>query len=194
MSRAALLARLERERLLTLERRGKARLEAREVAEGVAESVALSRARGAAIVTPQVQRGEREKPYRRMSGLDWLVRRGRLSEAQKAVGERYGACYRQACGEVNIGSTLDVKPGLGMADGLPLTTVVAQAEANLMAAERLARYRRRLHRQPALIAACDRICGEELTPREAAGPEREAYALEGVLRVALDMLGEGRTR
>lgn len=191
MSRAALLARLERERLLTLERRGKARLEARAVADGVAETVALSRARGAAIVTPETGRGERQKPYRRMAGLDWLVRRGRLSEAQRAAGERYGACYRQAS-EVKIGSTLDVKPGLGMAQGAPLSTVIAQAESNLLAAERLARYRRRLHQHAALVTACDKICGEELTPREAAGAEREAYALEGVLRVALDMLGEGR--
>lgn len=194
MSRATLLARLERERLLTLERRGKARLEAWAVAEGVAETVALSRARGAAIVTPEIGRGEREKPYLRMSGLDWLVRRGRLSEAQRATGERYGACYRQAGGEVKIGSTLDVKPGLGTGDGPPLSTVIAQAESNLLAVERLARYRRRLHQHAALVRACDKICGEELTPREAAGAEREAYALEGVLRVALDMLAEGRTR
>lgn len=191
MSRAALLARLERERLLTVERRGKARLAAREVEAGVAETVALSMARGAAIAFPEADGGERRRPYRRMSGLDWLVRRGRLSEAQRATGERYGACYRQVRGEVTIGSTLDVKPGLGLAEGPPLATVIAQAESNLLAAERLARYRRRLHRQAALVAACDQVCGEELTPREAAGAEREAYALEGVLRVALDMLGEG---
>jgi hypothetical protein len=190
MSRAAHLARLERERLLTLERRGKARREAREVAEGIAETVALSRARGAAIAAPEPEAGRRHKPHRRMPGLDWLVRRGRLSEAQKAAGERYGACYRQATGQATIGSTLDVKPGLGMAEGPPLTSVIAQAEANFQAAERLARLRRRLHGEPALIAACDRICGEELTPREAAGAEREAYALEGVLRAALDMLAE----
>lgn len=195
MSRAAQLARLERERLLTLERRGKARLEAQAVAGGVAESVALSRARGAAIVMPAAEPGERQRTYRRLPGLEWLARRGRLSEAQKVAGERYGATYRRARGAGAIGSTLDVKPGLGLGEGPPLATVVAQAEASLMAAERLAAYRRRLRGQPTLIAACDRICGEELTPREAAaGAEREAYALEGVLRVALDMLGEGPRR
>lgn len=83
MSRAAQLARLERERLLTLERRGKARLEAQAVAGGVAESVALSRARGAAIVMPPAEPGERQRTYRRLPGLEWLARRGRLSEAQK---------------------------------------------------------------------------------------------------------------
>lgn len=188
MSRTAYLARLERERLLTAERRGKARLEAREVAEGVEETVALSLARGAAIEAPDGRRGEREKPYRRMTGLDWLARRGVLTDAQKAMGERYGACYRQARGGGSIGSTLDIKPGLGMADGRPLANVVAQAEANLQASQRLARYRRRLHDQAALVAACDMICGEEMTPREATGHDRQAHGLERVLHVALDIL------
>jgi hypothetical protein len=193
MSRAAYLARLERERLLQLERRGKARLEARAVAEGVAETVALSRARGAAIETPEARRGERAKPYRRMTGLEWLARRGRLSEAQRAAGEAYGACYRRARGEAKIGSTLDIKPGLGAAGGAPLTAIIAQAEANLQAAEKLAAYRRRLCGQQALVAACDLVCGEELTPREAAEKERDAYGLERVLGVALDLLAEPST-
>lgn len=188
MSRTAYLARLERERLLALERRGKARQEARAVAEGIAETVALSRARGAAIEAPRSRRGEREKPYRRMTGLEWLVRRGRLSEAQRQVGEAYGACYRRVRGEVKIGSTLDVKPGLGMASGAPLTAVIAQAEANMQAAETLAAYRHRLGGQEALVAACDLVCGEELTPREAVTRDREAYGLESVLGVALDLL------
>ena len=46
MSRAAYLARLERERLVRAEQQGRARRAAREVEEGVAESMALSRARG----------------------------------------------------------------------------------------------------------------------------------------------------
>jgi hypothetical protein len=195
MSRAAYLARLERERLLQLERRGRARLEARAVAEGVAETVALSRARGAAIEAPDARRGERAKPYRRMTGLEWLARRGRLSEAQRAAGEAYGACYRRARGQARIGSTLDVKPGLGAAaGGAPLTAIIAQAEANLQAAEKLAAYRRRLCGQQALVAACDLVCGEELTPREAAAKERDAYGLESVLGVALDLLADAPSR
>ena len=39
MSRAAYLARLERERLIRVERQGRARLEARQVVEGVAETI-----------------------------------------------------------------------------------------------------------------------------------------------------------
>jgi hypothetical protein len=38
------------------------------------------------------------------------------------------------------------------------------------------------------VAACDRICGQELTPREAAGADREAGRLEAVLAIALDLL------
>lgn len=186
MSRAAYLAKLERQRLLGAERRARARAEAQGVAEGVAETVALSIARGSEFETPADAR--RARPYRRQPGLDWLVAKGRLSPAQRAAGERYGACYRRARGEISIASTLDVKPGLSDGVGTPLSTVLAQAEASVQARARLAAYRRRLWDQAALVAACDQICGEELTPREAAAAEREASRLEAVLAVALDIL------
>ncbi|MBP6877505.1 MAG: hypothetical protein KBC34_05760 [Phenylobacterium sp.] len=187
MSRAAYLARLERERLIRVEQQGRARLEARQVAEGVAETVALSQARGAQFEAPPATRGERQRPYRRLAGLDWLLRKGRLTTAQKAAGERYGRCYRMAQGEVAIASTLDIKPG-GAAE-TPLTAVIARAEANARARDALSAYRDTLRGQPSLVAACDMICGEELTPREAAcGGDREIYRLEAVLEVALDML------
>lgn len=186
MSRTAFLARLERERLANLERRGKARLEARAVAEGVAETVTLSQARGAAFDEPQADGGGRSKPYQRLAGLDWLARKGRLNAAQKAAGERYGIFYRQARGEVAIASTLDIKPG--GASETPLTVVVARAEANVRARQTLAAFRERLSRQPALVSACDLICGEELTPREAVAGDKETYRLEAVLEVALDIL------
>ncbi|WP_309644400.1 hypothetical protein [Phenylobacterium sp.] len=188
MSRAAYLARLERERLLTQERRGQARAEAQAVDEGVTETVALSTARGSAFETPQVGPGKRGKPYRRQAGLEWLTGKGRLTAAQRAAGERYGACYRRARGDVSIPSTLDVRPGDSEGGGVPLNEVLATAEANAQAGLRLAAYRRRLRHHAALVAACDRICGEELTPREATKAEREAYQLEAILAVALDML------
>lgn len=190
MSRTAHLARLERERLLAQERRVQARAEARAVAEGVAETVALSVARGVGFESPDAAG---RKPYRRQAGLEWLMGKGRLTSAQRAAGERYGACYRRARGEISIPSTLDVKPGLSAAGGTPLTEVVAMAEASAQARARLAAYRRRLWDQAALVAACDKVCGEELTPREAAAMEREAYQIEAVLAVALDILArEGR--
>lgn len=187
MSRAAYLARLERERLARVEQQGRARLEARQVADGVAETVALSAARGAEFEAPPCVRGERQRPYRRLAGLEWLSRKGRLTSAQKAAGERYGRCYRVALGEAAIASTLDVKPG--GATETPLTAVIARAEANARARDALNAFRETLRRQPSLVAACDMICGEELTPREAVlGGDREIYRLEAVLEVALDML------
>ncbi|MDO8380496.1 hypothetical protein [Phenylobacterium sp.] len=183
MSRTAHLARLERARLLTLEQRGKARAEALAVTAGVAETVALSEARGAAIEAPASPR----KPHRRQAGLDWLVRQGRLNDLQKRAGERYGTYYRRARGGAGIGSSLDIKHG-DNPQGTSLTEVLAQAEARVAAATKLAAYRRRLHQHPVLLAACDLVCGEELTPREAARSDREAGRLEAVLEVALDLL------
>jgi hypothetical protein len=191
MSRAVYLARLERERLAKAEQQGRARLAAREVADGVAETVALSAARGAEFEVPSVARGERQRPYRKMAGLEWLARKGRVSPAQKAAGERYGECYRKALGEVAIASTLDVRPG-GAAE-TPLTAVIARAEANARARDRLAFYRERLRDQVGLVTACDMICGEELTPREVAGDDRGTQRIEAVLEVALDILAAQRT-
>jgi hypothetical protein len=194
MSRTAHLARLERERLSMLERRAKTRTEQRAVAAGVEETVRLSRQRGAKFEAPSQRRGEREAPYRKLTGLDWLTRKGKVSEAQRAAGERYGECWRRARAAVAIGSTLDVQPGGAAAKGTPLIAVIAQAEGRAQAQARLNLLRRRLGGQASLVTACDRICGEELTPREAAQTEREVARLEAVLEVALDLLaaGEGR--
>jgi hypothetical protein len=79
-------ARAMRERLKVLEARARGHAEARAVAEGVAETVSLARSRGAAFEKPAARRGERETPYRRQTGLDWLLRKGRISEGQKAAG------------------------------------------------------------------------------------------------------------
>ena len=51
-----------------------------------------------------------------------------------------------------------------------------------------ATFRAQLLRQRDLVSACDLICGEEKTPREVAGGDREAARLEAVLKVALDIL------
>lgn len=186
-------ARVTRERLLMLERREKAQAEATAVREGVAETVALDRARGAAIQAPPGgRRAARAGAHRRLAGLAWLTRKGRLTEAQRSAGERYGAAYRMASRDRSIPSTLDVKPGISAPGGKPLTALVAQAHAAAQASARLARYRELLREQSDMVAACDLVCGRELTPREAAGGDREAQRLEAVLRVALDILAAGR--
>lgn len=187
MRRAAELARLQRQREMMEARRARIQAEVRSVAEGVAETVALSRARGTAIASPEGR--ERAKPYRRQAGLEWLALKGRLSPAQKSAGERYGALYRRVAGGGRIGSSLEVKPDGGSAGGPPLPQVLARAEASAQAAARLAALRLRLSHHPALVRACDLICGQELTPREACEGEREAGRLEALLGVALDLLG-----
>jgi hypothetical protein len=181
-------ARRERERLLVLESRNQAREEAQAVAAGVAETVGLSRARGAAFEAPRGTRSERDKPYRRQPGLDWLARKGRLTAMQKAAGERYGAYYRRAKAEGSIPSTLDIKPRTSAPSGAPLTAVLAQAEARVQAVARLTLYRELLRQQADLVAACDLVCGEELTPQEAAKDDRGAGRIEAILTVALDIL------
>lgn len=172
-----------RERLALLERREKARADAAEVAAGVAETVALSRNRGAGVEGPASP--ARAGPYRRRPGLDWLATKGRISPEQKRAGERYGALFRRAAREAAMPSTLAVLPGGG---GPGLAEVAAEAERTALARARLAELRGRLGWQRDLVAACDEVCGRELTPREAAGEERAAGRLEAVLAVALDLL------
>jgi hypothetical protein len=62
------------------------------------------------------------------------------------------------------------------------------AEGTASAQAALAQMRARLGGQPDLVQACDLVCGEEKTPREAGGGEREALRVEAVLKVALDLL------
>lgn len=186
-------AREARDRLLRRERQAKAREEALAVADGVAETVALSRARGAAIVVAAAC-GKRLTPYRRQDGLEWLASKGRLSAAAKAAGERYAWAYRRAKLDPSIPSTLDLKPGGGFAGAPPLAEVLAHGEGTELARRKLAEFRARLSRQPDLVAACDLVCGEAKTPREAAGGDRDAARLEAVLKVALDILAAGPAR
>ena len=184
--------RAARDRLLRLERQAKARGEAAAVAAGVAETVALSRARGQAIATPEAG-ASRARPYRRQTGLEWLASRGRIDEAARAAGERYGWAYRRVKLEKAIPSTLDPRVR-GEFVAPAIEEVLAHGERTETARRKLLEFRGRLWRQADLVAACDLICGEEKTPREAADGEREAGRLEAVLKVALDILAAGSAR
>lgn len=192
MGRAYDPARAMRERLKMLEAREKGRAEATAVAEGVAETVALARSRGAAFDKLATRKGERETPYRRQAGLEWLTKKGRISQRQKAAGESYGACWRRAGSMPSIGSTLEIQPSGGLAAGPSLGLVLKQAAGRLRAEEELTAMRARLFVQSDLVNVCDLICGQELTPREVGGGEREAARIEAVLKVALDILAAGR--
>jgi hypothetical protein len=181
-------ARLERAQLFAMERLTAEKAEATAVSEGVAETVALLRARGAAIEASKSGPGRREGPYRRQPGLDWLQRKGRLQALQRTAGERYGACYRRVKDEGAISSSLDIKPRASVVSGPSLTMLMGRAEGMAQASARLEAFRRRLSQQRDLVRACDLICGEELTPREATENDRDAGRLEAVLLVALDLL------
>lgn len=184
-------ARAMRERLKKLEREEALRTEARAVAEGVAETVALSEARGAGFEAPMTRRGERQTPYRRQPGLTWLAGKGRITERQRAVGEAYGALWRRAAEAPSIGSTLDVQPGRSSAAGPSLGHLLRQGAGRRQAEGQLRRLREKLFGQSDLVTACDLVCGQELTPREAGGGDREAARIEAVLKVALDILAFG---
>ena len=188
MGRAYDPARAMRERLKVLEAREQGRAEARAVAEGVAETVALASARGAVFETPAARKGERETPYRRQAGLDWLAGKGRIAARQRQAGEAYGACWRRAGSAPSSGSTLEVMPSGGLAAGPSLEMLLKQAAGRQRAERELAGYRARLFGQSDLVSVCDLICGQELTPREAGGGDREAARIEAVLKVALDIL------
>lgn len=179
---------MARDRLLRLERQAKSGAEAAAVTAGVAETVALSRARGAAIAEVRPRRGRTcVQPYRRQTGLDWLAGKGRIDAAARAAGERYGQAYRRVKLEAAIPSTLSERVRGGFV-APALSEIVAHGEGTEAARRRLDAFRRRLCRQADLVAACDLICGEEKTPREAAGGDRDAARLEAVLKVALDIL------
>jgi len=188
MGRAYDPARAMRERLKILEAREKGRSEARAVAEGVAETVALSQARGAAIEKATARKGEREAPYHRRSGLEWLSAKGKISERQRLAGERYGACYRRAGAGSALGSSLEIAPGRSLPGGPSLGMLLKMAEGRRQAEAELTARRAALFGQGDLVTACDRICGQEMTPREAAGGDRDAARMEAVLGVALDLL------
>jgi hypothetical protein len=193
MGRAYDPARAMRERLKILEAREKGRSEARAVADGVAETVALGRSRGAAFDKPASRKGERETPYRRQAGLEWLLKKGRITDRQKAAGEAYGECFRRAGSEPPMGSTWEVQASGGMAAGMSLALLLKQSAGRLRAEQELAGFRDRLFSQSDLVSVCDRICGEELTPREAGGGDRDAGRIEAVLKVALDILAAARS-
>ena len=187
-------ARAMRERLEALEAREAQRTQARAVADGVAETVALGRARGAVFETLAANtRTGREGPYRRQAGLAWLAGKGRINARQRAAGEAYGALWRRVGDGPALGSSLAAQPGGGVAAGPSLGLLLKLAHGRARAAAELGEMRARLFGQSDLVTVCDLICGQDLTPREAAGGAQvEAARIEAVLKVALDLLAVGR--
>ena len=183
-------ARAMRERLQRLEARETQAAQARAVADGVAETVALGRARGAVFDRLSIGR---EPAYRRQGGLDWLAGKGRISARQQAAGEAYGALWRRVGDGPALGSSWEAQPGGGTAAGPSLGMLLKLARGRARAGVELGEMRARLFGQSDLVCVCDMICGQDLTPREAAGGAQvEAARIEAVLKVALDLLAMGR--
>ncbi|WP_309604332.1 hypothetical protein [Phenylobacterium sp.] len=187
-------ARAMRERLKALEARATQAVQARAVADGVAETVALGRARGTEFDKPAPQpRAGRATPFRRQGGLEWLAGKGRISARQRAAGEAYGALWRRVGEGPALGSSLAAQPGGGVAAGPSLGLLLKLAHGRARAQAELDAMRARLFGQSDLVKVCDLVCGQDLTPREAAGGAQvEAARIEAVLKVALDLLAVGR--
>lgn len=171
---------LERAALIRLERRDRERAEAQAVERGVEETAQLEAVRGHFIEREKSRRGEAAKPYRRKSGLDWLIHKDRITSAQYTAGMKYADDYRKSR-DVSIKSCLGQSFG---GDGL------VQMEAREEAGKRLSAARRAMLGHAGMISLCDAICGEGGRVRDEAEGSGEAAALEAVLKVALDLLAK----
>lgn len=168
-----------------------ARLDSREVGDGVAERVGLGEVRGEAFAVPKSAPG-RAKPVRKLSGIEGLAHAGKLSPMQRATGLAYGEAYQDSQPPASIRSGLDDSVTGG--GGLCLARLHQAAKRRLVAEARLARMRNRLGNHPDLVAACDQVAGLEMTPREVCKDGHAASALAGVLRIALDLMAGERVQ
>ncbi len=158
--------------------RGKRR-RARRLAEGIAETIAPSEARGDRFTPCVAQRRSRGGAS---DALDWLYDKGRISHRQKLAGEKYGDDWRKAQA-VSPRSCLDPTVR-GYHDGAP-------AEARAHAALRGWRRARALalNGNASLAEAADRVCGETLKPIDwAEGDDRLAGRLEDRAQRSLELL------
>lgn len=180
-------------RLRLLADRERERRTAAEVAVGIHETVSLSEQRGAEFNRPVHGQGEAPKPPRRITGLEWLISRkpARISAAQMRQGERWGACWRAATGEPVLRSgAISDSPVGGRDDAKLILGEMRDAEARIIAAEKLEEMNLMLLNQPKLLEALTIVCGQEKTPREASTDGHAALRLECLVCVALDMLVE----
>ena len=158
-----------------------AQAEARAVADGVAETIALQSARGVAFSPPERSRGGGGRPIKRLGGLDWLAARGRLSPRQVQAGSRYGRLVELIEGG-DLGSCLALFEVRGTGPRLSPT------DAKTWARARLAEARASVGDHPGLIFALDQICGQGRRPREVTTDQRASERLEDRLGVGLDLL------
>jgi hypothetical protein len=176
-NRMAMLEQRETQRLTEQLRLARAKATAQALADGVAETIALSEARGDRFTPASRNGGVRRKK----DGLDWLYDKGRIIHRQKLAGEKYGDDWRRALPASSRSCLDDTVRGFHEA---------APHEARAHAALRLARARAlALNGNAALAEAADRVCGETLKPIDwAEGDDRLAGRLEDRAQRALELL------
>jgi hypothetical protein len=146
------------------------------------ETSVLAAARDEDIEVPAERLGEEQRPMRRLSGMDWLWSKGRVTEEQMAAGMKYGDVYRELT-ETSVPSALRTITG-----GHDITdTIVRRATAR----EDLSEARGALSDHPGMVDLCDRVCGEGDRLRIIAeGDDLKAAKLETALLIALDLLAK----
>lgn len=183
---SAVKGNLGRDRLLELERQFASRAEEAAQIASMAQARAMAEAKGAEFDQAPQKRGEPRKPLRRLSGLGWLLAKGKITEQAYQAGSRYGEAYRLAQPDAPIRSILDREPaGQG---GCSVAHLLANGEARVYAAERLVMYRGMLGNMKLLIDACDAVCGREQTPREASLNGIGAQVVQALVVVSLGLL------
>jgi hypothetical protein len=180
-ARRAALEAAEIRRNLTTQALAKAEVEARAVADGVAETLSLEEARGAVFARSTLNPGERSKPFVRLDGLAWLASRGRLSPRQAQAGTRYGRL-------VQIIEGGDVSSCLAMFEVRGTAPHLSPTDAKAWARRKLREAREAVGEHPGLIFALDQICGLGMRPREVTTDQRASERLEDRLGVGLDLL------
>lgn len=180
------LAEIERRQNLATEMRAKAKAEENALVERLDETARLADQRGEELDRPKHGRGEGRKPMRRMSGLEWLHRKGKITADQMACGVRYGAAYRRAAAEQSIRSILN--RDISGSEGPTVEQLCENATKVAHARQRLAMFRCQLMGEVTIINAVDAVCGLEQTPREAAQNGRDASAIEALVVAGLGLL------
>lgn len=120
-------------------------------------------------------------------GLEWLINKKRLSEAQRVEAAKYRLGYRDDGGEVvgAFGSCLEVSIGGGGSGGRE-AAMVAVTDARR---DYLLIVGSVLWDVPDLVTVMDGVCGRGWTLRYLAGGDRhKADAMEVQLKVALDLI------
>lgn len=147
------------------------------------DTLVLAEARGEEITRFQSRPGEREKPMRRLSGLDWLWFKNRISTIQMGAGLKYGDTYRRAT-DVSIRSGAnDVYLG---GDGAAGQQKRMEAQDELEDVREVG-----LAGHVELIVLCDMVAGEGMRVRElSGGNDAVATKKEAQFQVALDLLAK----